>query len=252
MGVNDEPDADAAEETLKRATGSCGGDSVQLRGRPMRCPSSSGRAAPLDTAASASSRRRSRTARPTTSRRSSSAWSEAERNRGRYLQSIERFSSPNVTCLVIFLSSSFAWLCSARLRRAARSETPSPSRTAVAPAGSVEATSKSARPARHARIVFLGDSLTAGLGLPEGGELPISLIQARLDNDGFAYEVRERRRLRRHLGGRRGVWTGRLDGNVKVLLVALGGNDGLAWPALMSCAAICPRSSIAPSSAASR
>src|SRR5688572_32674570 len=38
------------------------------------------------------------------------------------------------------------------------------------------------------RIVFLGDSLTAGLGLPREQSVP-SLIQARLNSEGYRYEV---------------------------------------------------------------
>ena len=51
------------------------------------------------------------------------------------------------------------------------------------------AAARPAAPARRApRIVFLGDSLTAGLGLPREQSVP-SLIQARLDAEGYRYEV---------------------------------------------------------------
>jgi acyl-CoA thioesterase-1 len=76
------------------------------------------------------------------------------------------------------------------------------------------------------RIVFLGDSLTAGLGLPRQQSVP-SLIQARLDAEGYAYEV-----VNAGVSGdtsagglRRLDWA--LDGDVDVLVVELGANDGL-------------------------
>jgi acyl-CoA thioesterase-1 len=76
------------------------------------------------------------------------------------------------------------------------------------------------------RIVFLGDSLTAGLGLPREQSVP-SLIQARLDAEGYAYEV-----INAGVSGdtsagglRRLDWA--LDGDVEVLVVELGANDGL-------------------------
>jgi acyl-CoA thioesterase-1 len=95
-----------------------------------------------------------------------------------------------------------------------RPETPSAAETA--------ATAESSRP----RIVFLGDSLTAGLGLPRAQSVP-SLIQARLDTSGYAYEV-----VNAGVSGdtsagglRRLEWA--LDGDVDVLVVELGANDGL-------------------------
>jgi acyl-CoA thioesterase I len=78
----------------------------------------------------------------------------------------------------------------------------------------------------RARIVFLGDSLTAGLGLPREQSVP-SLIQARLDAERYAYEV-----VNAGVSGdtsagglRRLDWA--LDGDVDVLVVELGANDGL-------------------------
>ncbi len=76
------------------------------------------------------------------------------------------------------------------------------------------------------RIVFLGDSLTAGLGLLREQSVP-SLIQAQLDAEGYAYEV-----VNAGVSGdtsagglRRLDWA--LDGDVDVLVVELGANDGL-------------------------
>jgi acyl-CoA thioesterase-1 len=74
--------------------------------------------------------------------------------------------------------------------------------------------------------VFLGDSLTAGLGLDTPLSFP-SLIQQRLDERGLAFAV-----VNAGVSGdtsagglRRLEWS--LQGNPRVLIVALGGNDGL-------------------------
>ena len=76
------------------------------------------------------------------------------------------------------------------------------------------------------RVVFLGDSLTAGLGLSQAQAFP-SVIAERLQREGIDAEV-----VNAGIsgdtaaGGRRRLdWA--LDGNVKVLVVALGANDGL-------------------------
>jgi acyl-CoA thioesterase I len=76
------------------------------------------------------------------------------------------------------------------------------------------------------RIVALGDSLTAGLGLAPEEAYP-ALLQKRLDREGLAYEV-----VNAGVSGdtsagglRRADWA--LDGDVKILIVALGGNDAL-------------------------
>ena len=77
------------------------------------------------------------------------------------------------------------------------------------------------------RIVFLGDSLTAGLGLDPKHSFP-SLIQERLKRQGYDYAV-----VNAGVSGdtsagalRRLDWA-LSQGQPKVLLVALGGNDGL-------------------------
>ncbi len=76
------------------------------------------------------------------------------------------------------------------------------------------------------RVVFLGDSLTAGLGLARAQSVP-SLIQARLEAEGYAYEV-----VNAGVSGdtsagglRRLDWA--LDGDVAILVIELGANDGL-------------------------
>ncbi|HXH05401.1 MAG TPA: arylesterase [Vicinamibacterales bacterium] len=76
------------------------------------------------------------------------------------------------------------------------------------------------------RIVVLGDSLTAGLGLPPAEAYPAHL-QRRLDEAGLRYEVINAGVSGETSSGglRRLDWV--LDGDVRVLIVALGGNDGL-------------------------
>ena len=94
-------------------------------------------------------------------------------------------------------------------------------------AGAVNAPAPAERAvAARPRVVFLGDSLTAGLGLPREQSVP-SLIQVRLDMEGYQYEV-----VNAGVSGdtsagglRRLDWS--LEGNVAVLVVELGANDGL-------------------------
>jgi acyl-CoA thioesterase-1 len=83
-----------------------------------------------------------------------------------------------------------------------------------------------APPSERPRIVALGDSLTAGLGLPRELAYP-TLLQERVDAAGLDYEV-----VNAGVSGdtsagglRRLDWS--LEGNVRVLILALGANDGL-------------------------
>jgi len=76
------------------------------------------------------------------------------------------------------------------------------------------------------RIVFLGDSLTAGYGLARQEAVP-ALIQERLNAEGYRYEV-----VNAGVSGdtsagglSRLEWS--LEGTVAVLVVELGANDGL-------------------------
>jgi len=86
-------------------------------------------------------------------------------------------------------------------------------------------------PASHAKpakslpkIVAFGDSLTAGYGLPQNASYP-SLLQSRLEADGFAYEVVNAGVSGDTTAGgiRRIDWA--LDGEVKIVIVELGAND---------------------------
>lgn len=86
--------------------------------------------------------------------------------------------------------------------------------------------SPAAAPAPRPKVVILGDSLTAGLGLPADEAFP-ALLQQRLDAAGLKYDV-----VNAGVSGdtsagglRRLDWV--LSGDVRVLVVALGANDGL-------------------------
>lgn len=81
-------------------------------------------------------------------------------------------------------------------------------------------------PPERPRIVALGDSLTAGLGLLEQEAYP-AVLQRKIDEAGYEFEV-----VNAGLSGdtsaggvRRLDWA--LEGDVRVLIVAFGGNDGL-------------------------
>jgi len=85
-----------------------------------------------------------------------------------------------------------------------------------------------ADPAARARprIVFLGDSLTAGLGLATSEAYP-ALIQQRLDAAGLNYEVVNAGVSGDTSAGGLARLDWALDGDVGILVVALGGNDAL-------------------------
>lgn len=81
-------------------------------------------------------------------------------------------------------------------------------------------------PPPRSKVVVLGDSLTAGLGLLDSQSFPAQL-QQRIEQEGYAFEV-----VNAGVSGdtsagglRRLDWA--LEGDVRVLVVALGANDGL-------------------------
>jgi acyl-CoA thioesterase I len=76
------------------------------------------------------------------------------------------------------------------------------------------------------RIVFLGDSLTAGLGIGKEQAVP-AVIQERLRREGYVYDVINAGNSGDTSDGglTRLDWS--LAGNVKILVVELGANDGL-------------------------
>jgi acyl-CoA thioesterase-1 len=76
------------------------------------------------------------------------------------------------------------------------------------------------------RIVFLGDSLTAGYGLARDQSVP-SLVGSRLAREGYRYEVVNAGVSGDTSAGGLSRLDWSLDGNVAVLVVELGANDGL-------------------------
>jgi len=76
------------------------------------------------------------------------------------------------------------------------------------------------------RIVFLGDSLTAGYGLAKEESVP-SLIQERLQEKGYPHEVVNAGVSGDTSAGGLSRLDWSLDGNVQILVIELGGNDGL-------------------------
>jgi acyl-CoA thioesterase-1 len=76
------------------------------------------------------------------------------------------------------------------------------------------------------RIVLLGDSLTAGLGLPIAQAYP-SRLQRRLDDAGLMYTIVNAGVSGDTSAGGLSRLDWALDGDVRILVVALGGNDGL-------------------------
>ena len=79
--------------------------------------------------------------------------------------------------------------------------------------------------------MVLGDSLTAGLGLPVEQSYP-TLLQKKVDDAGLNYDVVNAGVSGDTSAGGLSRLDWALDGNVRFLIVALGGNDGLrALPA---------------------
>ncbi len=120
------------------------------------------------------------------------------------------------SCLA--LGCALGWACSA----------PGPSSAPIEPraAAPAQPASALAPSERRPEIVILGDSLTAGLGLETTQSFP-ALIQQRLDERGLGFQV-----VNAGVSGdtsagglRRLEWA--LEGNPRVLVVALGGNDAL-------------------------
>ena len=100
----------------------------------------------------------------------------------------------------------------------------------AAPA-STAASTPSTQPAQtpaadRPRIVFLGDSLTAGLGLPQSQAFP-SVLDETLRAEGYGVQVVNAGISGDTAAGGRSRLKWALEGNVRVLVLALGANDGL-------------------------
>jgi len=111
-----------------------------------------------------------------------------------------------------------------------RSEDRDESRQAAASPGPSAAASSSASDtpttAGRPRVVVLGDSLTAGLGLSTADSYP-TLLQRRLKESGFDFEVVNAGVSGDTSAGGLSRIDWALQGDVRILIVALGGNDGL-------------------------
>lgn len=134
---------------------------------------------------------------------------------------ISRFPARAPRLLVLAALALVAGGVSCRPREQAGATRPAPPPEAAA------TPAPAARPAAsRPKIVILGDSLTAGLGLPQDEAYP-ALLQQRLDAAGFRFDV-----INAGVSGDTSAgglsrldWS--LDGDVRILVVALGGNDGL-------------------------
>jgi acyl-CoA thioesterase-1 len=121
------------------------------------------------------------------------------------------------------------FICVLGLAAAVACRSPAPPVSDAAPAASSPGDPRAATVAPAAvqpRIVFLGDSLTAGLGLDREESVP-ARIQARVERAGYPHEV-----INAGVSGdtsagglNRLDWS--LQGDVDVLVVELGANDGL-------------------------
>jgi len=119
--------------------------------------------------------------------------------------------------LCILLSAIFG--LSACKGETSKQATSAPSETPSAATPAPQTSSKSV-----AKIIAFGDSLTAGYGLKPEDSYP-SLLQKKLDADGYAYEV-----VNAGISGdtsaggvRRVDWS--LEGDVKIVILELGAND---------------------------
>jgi acyl-CoA thioesterase-1 len=104
---------------------------------------------------------------------------------------------------------------------------PPSSSGAAAPASApADASGQPAQADTRPRIVFLGDSITAGLGLEPEQAYP-TLIQQKVDAESLGYHVVNAGVSGDTSAGGLSRLEWALDGDVKVMVVALGGNDGL-------------------------
>jgi acyl-CoA thioesterase I len=111
----------------------------------------------------------------------------------------------------------------------ARAEAPAddPAQSPAASQSPARATASTASPTGTLpRIVFLGDSLTAGLGIAREQAVP-ALVQERLRQEGYSYEVINAGNSGDTSDGGLSRLDWSLAGDVRVLVVELGANDGL-------------------------
>jgi acyl-CoA thioesterase-1 len=94
------------------------------------------------------------------------------------------------------------------------------------PAASGPARATAPPVAARPKIVVLGDSLTAGLGIPKEEAYP-AILEQRLKDRGLDFDVVNAGVSGDTSAGGLSRLDWALDGDVRVLIVALGGNDGL-------------------------
>jgi acyl-CoA thioesterase-1 len=140
-----------------------------------------------------------------------------------------KWNSVSLPLLALILSASVSISCG-RVSRdgsdAGASANPRPAASAPATASVPAPAPAAAVAAARPRVVVLGDSLTAGLGLAPGDAYP-ALLQKKIDSAGLGFEV-----VNAGVSGdtsaggvRRLDWS--LDGDVRILILELGANDGL-------------------------
>lgn len=129
-----------------------------------------------------------------------------------------------LTPLLVVFTLSAVFACDARPDRS--SVNGQSDRIAPRSADRPSAFSAPARAGSRPRIVVLGDSLTAGLGIDQAEAYP-ALLQQRLDRAGLKYEIVNAGVSGDTAAGGLSRLDWALDGDVRVLIVALGGNDGL-------------------------
>ena len=105
-------------------------------------------------------------------------------------------------------------------------ETPGPGQTGAARLAANPPSDARPPTESRPRVVVLGDSLTAGLGLNADEAFP-ALLQRRLDTAGLKYHVVNAGVSGDTSAGGLSRLDWALDGDVRVLIVALGGNDAL-------------------------
>lgn len=130
-------------------------------------------------------------------------------------------------------SRSAPWLCVLAIACAAcgdvgpvREGAKTPPAESGAPTSVLPASTSASTSDRRPRVVVLGDSLTAGLGLDPAEAYP-TLLQRQLDAAGLPYRVVNAGVSGDTSAGGASRLDLALEGDVRVLLVALGGNDAL-------------------------
>ena len=134
--------------------------------------------------------------------------------------------SLRASCLVFLAIFPWVAACSSQATDGPATVPPKLKSTAPEVAHTPPATADGPRDGR-ARIIFLGDSLTAGLGLDVKDSFP-SLIEERLQRAGHDFDVVNAGVSGdTSAGGLRRLDWALAEGKPKILIVALGGNDGL-------------------------